>query len=228
MNRNKIRIFSLGDTALTVEFGNTISTSLNRDAIALAEHFETDGFPGFIEAVPAYASTTLFYDLCEVRRAFPDFQTGFAAVRHLVQEAITRLPESKRQASRQMEIPVSFDKRSTYDLDHVARASGLSTDEVISVFTASTYRVFMLGFLPGFSYLGEVDRRIATPRRETPRTLVPKGGIGIAGRQTGIYSMPSPGGWQIIGVTDLEMFRPKETPPSWLQPGDEVRFVRVK
>lgn len=227
MTEESIRIFPLGDSALTVEFGDRVSVDLNKRAIALATHFQNNSFPGFIESVPAYASTTIFYDLFEVRRAFAEFATAFDAVKSLADNATNNLSLSHNEASRTIEIPVHFDTDSALDLDFIAEQNNLSRDEVIAIFTAATYRVFMLGFLPGFTYMGEVDERIATPRRETPRTLVPKGSVGIAGKQTGIYSLASPGGWQIIGRTDVEMFTPNAESPSLLQPGDEVRFIAV-
>ena len=228
MSHDKTRIFSLGDSALTIEFGKVVSTSLNKKAIALSAFFENDPFPGFVESVPAYASATIFYDLVKVRRAFPDFSTAFEAVQHLAVETLTKLDLSNKSHTRRIEIPVHFDKESAPDLDHIAETSGLSPEKVIDTFTASIYRVFMLGFLPGFSYMGEVDDRIATPRKESPRLSVPKGSVGIAGKQTGIYSLQSPGGWQIIGRTDIEMFTPNAESPSYLNPGDEVQFVAVK
>lgn len=224
MTVETVKIFPLGDSALTVEFGNTISVDLNKRSIALADHFQQNPFPGFIESVPAYASTTIFYDLLEARRSFSNFCT-FEAVKNFVIDAIPNLGPSHNQTTRTIEIPLHFDAESALDLDYVAEQINLSRDKVVEIFTATTYRVFMLGFLPGFTYMGEVDERIATPRRETPRTIVQKGSIGIAGRQTGIYSLASPGGWQIIGRTDVEMFTPDAQSPSLLQPGDEVRFV---
>jgi inhibitor of KinA len=225
MTDESIRIFPLGDSALTVEFGNTISVDLNKRAIALADHFQQNPFSGFIESVPAYASTTVFYDLLEVRRTFTEFATASDAVKSLAIEAINNLNTSLSENSRTIEIPVHFDAKSALDLDYVAEQNNLSHDKVIDIFTAATYRVFMLGFLPGFTYMGEVDERIATPRHETPRTVVPKGSVGIAGKQTGIYSLASPGGWQIIGHTDVEMFTPSGELPTYLQPGDQVKFV---
>ncbi|HEX9927079.1 MAG TPA: 5-oxoprolinase subunit PxpB, partial [Pyrinomonadaceae bacterium] len=113
------------------------------------------------------------------------------------------------------------------DLDFIAAEKNLSSEEIIEIFLAATYRVFMLGFLPGFAYLGEVAEKIAVPRKQSPRLQVPAGSVGIAGRQTGIYSLASPGGWQIIGRTPLEMFNPDNQPPTRLQPGDRVRFYRI-
>jgi inhibitor of KinA len=225
MTDESIRIFPLGDSALTVEFGRRVSVDLNNRSIALADHFRQNPFRGFIESVPAYTSTTIFYDLLEVRRTFTEFATAFDAVKNLTVEAMNNVRSSHNEIARTIEIPVHFNAEFALDLDHVAEQNNLSRDKVIEIFTAATYRVFMLGFLPGFTYMGEVDERIAAPRHETPRTFVPKGSVGIAGRQTGIYSLPSPGGWQIIGHTDVEMFTPDGESPTYLQPGDQVKFV---
>jgi inhibitor of KinA len=130
--------------------------------------------------------------------------------------------------ARTIEIPVKFDREVGPDLEFVTQQSGLDSEEVVRIFTGTTYRVFMLGFLPGFSYLGKVDEQIATPRRDSPRLSVPKGSVGIAGNQTGIYSLESPGGWQIIGRTETELFTPKNKQPCLLAPGDRVRFVSVE
>ena len=228
MDDEKIRIFPLGDSALTVEFDNAISQAINKKAIALANHIETEGFPGFIESVPAYSSTTIFYDLVTVRKHFPGFPTAFDAIKSIAEMALKTLTDTDETHSRLVEIPVHFDEESTLDLIYVAEIHGLAPAEVIDIFTSKTYRVFMLGFLPGFTYMGEVDDRINTPRKETPRTLLPKGSVGIAGKQTGIYSLESPGGWHILGRTDVEMFTPAANQPTLLQPGDEVRFIAAK
>ncbi len=228
MSDNSLRIFPLGDSAVTVEFGNTISPSINKKAIALADYFDSNKFSGYIESAPAYSSTSIFYDLIEVRKSFPVFTTAFDAVKHIIESTLDNLDISEKSTSRFIEIPVHFDARSSPDLDMVSKHNGLSPDEVIAMFIGKTYRVYMLGFLPGFTYMGEVNERIATPRKETPRTLVPKGSVGIAGKQTGIYSLECPGGWQIIGRTDVEMFTPDAELPSYLQAGDEIKFVVAK
>ncbi len=227
MNMEEIRIFSLGETALTVEFGAAISEHLNRKAIALAEHFRRDPFPGFIESLPAYASATLFYDPIIVRSEFGEFTTSFDAVSSLAVNALETLDPKDDGNSGSVEIPVQFDIDGEFDLEFVAASNGLSIVEAIDLFTSVTYRVYMLGFLPGFSYMGSANSKIATPRRETPRTLVPAGSVGIAGRQTGIYSLASPGGWQIIGRTEVAMFSPNADPPCYLQPGDSVKFIAI-
>ncbi len=221
-----IRYFSLGDSALTVEFGNSISAEFNQAAVALSDYLTRKPFPGYIESVPAYTSTTIFYDISEVRRNFSTFPNAFSAVSNIAKAAVSELDISTPKKSRTVEIPVRFDAESGPDLEIVAHKGGLTSDAVIDIFTGTIYRVFMLGFLPGFAYMGEVDDRIATLRKSTPRSHVPAGSVGIAGKQTGIYSLDSPGGWQIIGRTDLEMFSPDEDSPCLLRPGDEVRFVQ--
>ena len=228
MSETDVRIFPLGDSALTIEFGNTVSTALNKKAIDLSNYFEQSQFPGFVESVPGYASTTVFYDIVKVRKHFHDFPTAFEAVKNLAIAAIDGLAASQKGGSLIVEIPVYFDAKSAPDLVLVAKTNGLSPQAVIEIFTAATYRVFMLGFLPGFSYMGEVDDRLAMPRKDSPRIVVPAGSVGIVGKQTGIYSLASPGGWQIIGRTDAQMFTPDAATPCLLQPGDEVRFVAVK
>jgi len=228
MSDDSIRFFPLGDVALTVEFATHISEAINSKAISLAEYFERNPFPGFVEAVPAYSSTTLFYDLVAVRKNFPQFPTAFAAVKSLAAAAINGISKIESSGSRTVEIPLDCSDGAALDLEFIAENSGLSPGKVIDIFTSVTYRVYMLGFLPGFSYMADVDDRIATPRRDSPRLLVPKGSVGIAGKQTGIYSLESPGGWQIIGRTDIEMFTPFAAELTFLRPGDRVRFVTVK
>jgi inhibitor of KinA len=225
VSANSVKIFPLGDSALTVEFGSEISLHLNQKAIALSNHFTQDPFAGFIESAPAYASTTIFYDLVEVRRQYPEFQTAFDAVKIFAESAITILEKFENDDVRLLEIPLSFAGDDAPDLADVAKSSDMKAEEVIELFTSQTYRVFMLGFLPGFAYMGEVDKRIAVPRHKTPRAKVAKGSVGIAGRQTGIYSLESPGGWQIIGRADVELFDRENEPPCFLRPGDSVRFV---
>jgi inhibitor of KinA len=220
------KIFPLGENALTIDFGGEISLELNNKVLRLAAFFERNNFAGFIEIVPAYASLTIFYDVFTVRKHFTDFPTAFLAIKNLAEKALANSISCKLAAARLIEIPVSFNPDSALDLDFVASENGLTREEVIEIFLAETYRVFMLGFLPGFPYLGEVDERIATPRKSAPRLKVPRGSVGIAGRQTGIYPFESPGGWQIIGRTEIELFTPDEEQPTFLQAGDLVKFYR--
>ena len=222
----KYRFFPLGDGALTVECENLINFRIGKIARSIARGVTRDGFPGFIEAVPAMASATIYYDSSSVKKHFTEHKSSFDAVTEIAKKIIDQLifvgdPEADR-----FDIPVIVNPKTAPDLSRVADLAELSEEDVIDVFLSGFYQVYMLGFLPGFAYMGEVDARIACPRLETPRTSVPKGSVGIAGKQTGIYPLESPGGWNIIGRTDLQMFDPESDNPCLLKPGDEVRFVK--
>jgi len=223
-NQNTPKFFPLGDNALTIEFGNEISPELNEIAVRLARYFAEKPFVGLIEIVPAYASVSVFYDIFTVRKNFSEFPTAFEAVKNLAENALQNLEATNENRARLIEIPVNFSKESALDLEFVASLNNLSPEKVIEIFTSQTYRVFMLGFMPAFAYMGEVDARIAAPRKQTPRLIVPKGSVGIAGRQTGIYPFDSPGGWQIIGKTDFGLFTPNAENPCALEAGDLVKF----
>ncbi|MBA3632259.1 MAG: 5-oxoprolinase subunit PxpB [Acidobacteria bacterium] len=227
MIEKNIKIFPLGDNALTISFGNEISPELNNRVLKLADYCSQNSFLGFIEIVSAYASLSVFYDVLVVRKNFSEFSTAFEAVKNFAENALRNLNKIPEKKPRLIEIPVSFDKKFALDLEFVALTNNLTPDEVVGIFTAQTYRVYMLGFLPGFAYMGEVDEKIAAPRKTSPRLKVPKGSVGIAGRQTGIYSLESPGGWQIIGKTKVELFTPEAESPTFLQAGDLVKFYAV-
>ncbi|MGH9819849.1 MAG: 5-oxoprolinase subunit PxpB, partial [Pyrinomonadaceae bacterium] len=153
--------------------------------------------------------------------------TAFETVAAHVESILSKTTDALKVEDRRMAIPVNFSKEDALDLIAISDRSGVGPNDVIEIFTAIEYRVFMLGFLPGFAYMGEVDAKIAMPRRDSPRLKTPKGSVGIAGRQTGIYPFESPGGWQIVGRTDVEMFDPTADPPCLLRPGDLVRFVPI-
>jgi len=219
------KIFSLGESALVVEFGREISVELNERSIALANHLDTHPFPGYIESVPCYASTAIFYNVQQVKRQLRSETSAFEQVKHHVESVLHSIDITADVETSLVEIAVSFDEDDALDIGFIADSAELSRDEVIDIFTSAIYRVFMLGFLPGFTYMGEVDDRIAVPRKETPRMKMPKGSVGIAGRQTGIYPFESPGGWQIIGRTAAEIFIPQNDPPCLFQPGNQVKFI---
>lgn len=221
------KIFSLSENAVTIDFGNEISIELNEIVIQLADFIEETKFEGFVELVPAYSSLTIFYDLIEVRKNYNQYPNAFLAVKTFIENSLSKLKKSKKSTARLIEIPVNYTDEFALDLEFVANNAGLAKDEVIKIHTSKQYRVFMIGFLPAFAYMGEVDERIATPRRESPRTKIEKGSVGIAGKQTGIYPLESPGGWQIIGKTDLEMFQPESNQISLLKTGDFVQFYSV-
>lgn len=223
----KPKFYPLGENALTVKFGNEISPEINDLVLCLAESFEQNPFPGFVETIPAYSSLTIFYDCFLVKRNFPDSKTAFEWVKKFTEELIPNLAKSESHSPRQIEIPVNFDKQFAPDLEFVAKVNDITPQKFIEIFTLKKYRVYMLGFLPGFAYMGELDDSISAPRKHTPSQKVPKGSVGIAGKQTGIYPLESPGGWQIIGKTNVELFTPRAKFPTYFQVGDEVKFIPV-
>ena len=228
MKEKDAKIFPLGESALTIDFGNEISVLLNNRVLKLANFFAENPFAGFEEIVPAYSSLTIFYNVFTVRKNYQEFSTAFEAVKSFAENALNNSSDFQTYQPRTIQIPVCFDKEFALDLEFIAASRKLLPEKVIEIFIGKTYRVFMLGFLPGFSYMGEVDERISTPRKQTPHTKVPKGSVGIAGKQTGIYSLESPGGWQIIGKTNIELFTPKAETPTFLQAGDSVKFYESK
>lgn len=218
----KPKIIPLSESAVIIRFGNEISEELNDRALGLAAYIEKHPFPGFIEAVPAYASTAVYFDPVRVRKAIDEPLPTQNAVRREIENALAQDLSSNAMERATVDIPVEFTGE---DLGSIADATGSTREKVVEIFLSRTYRVYMIGFLPGFAYMGEVDERIAMPRKETPRKAVPKGSVGIAGKQTGIYPLESPGGWQLLGHTPLEMFAPAAPQPCLLKPGDDVQFI---
>jgi inhibitor of KinA len=220
------KIKPLSESAVVVEFGDEISEELNANAIALADLLERDRFLGFIEAVPAYASVTVFCDAAKAAER-SDHSTAARFVEAVLGGAFDKLSVKTSSTRDVVEIPTDFSSPVGLDLETVANTCRLKVDDVIDIFISRTYRVYMVGFLPGFAYMGETDERIRVPRLEKPRAKVPKGSVGLAGAQTGIYPLESPGGWQIIGRTSIEMFTPDAETPSRLKAGDIVKFIPI-
>ena len=154
-------------------------------------------------------------------------QSVFNFLSGLIQNSIEYPITSVNTVSRSIKIPVCYDPSVAPDIALLAELHSISEEELIEVHTGKNYRVYMIGFLPGFAYMGTVDKRIATPRKSVPRTFVPAGSVGIAGEQTGIYPFGSAGGWQLIGRTPITMFNPANENPCYLQPGDEVKFFPI-
>ena len=211
-----IRLVALGDACVTVQFSQTIDEAVNEQCIAAAEVLERRSIRGVLDVVPTYNAVTVYFDPLRIDRPSLDAEL------HGVGEAASRRTAS---TPRTIDIPVTYGGASGPDLQSVAEFAGVSAAEVVRLHTSTTYRVYMLGFLPGFAYMGSVDARIAMPRLETPRIRVTAGSIGIAGAQTGIYPCDTPGGWRIIGRTLEKMFEPAREEPFLLKAGDRVRFV---
>ncbi len=211
-------ISSLGDRALVVRLGDRIDRATFDRVQAFAQRLEARPVRGLIEYVPAFTSLTIHYDPGQSRLS--EILSDLERLAELAAEAEPTEP-------RRIEIPACYGGPCGPDLEHVAQAHDLTCEQVIEIHSGCEYLVHMLGFAPGFPYLGGLSPQLATPRRETPRLRVPAGSLGIAGGQTGIYSLETPGGWQLIGRTPRVLFRPDAEPPTLLRPGDLVRFVPI-
>lgn len=210
-----MKIQPLGDAAVVVTFGTELSDEANDRVMALAASLNAEPpSPHVRDIVPALASLVVHIDPTHAR------------IEDVMDSLDTKIYPAyfSRPKTTIVEIPVRYGGAEGPDLDDVAAFAGVGADEVIRRHAAAVYRVYMLGFVPGFAYLGQVDRSIAAPRRSTPRQQVPAGSVGIAGLQTGVYPQDSPGGWQIIGRTSRRMFD-AASGQTLLHPGDRVRFV---
>lgn len=212
------RILPVGEVAFTVEFGRRIDVNLTGRVHALDVALTADTPPGLIETVPTYRSLLVRYDPCI---------SSAQQIRAMLERHLDALAEIEAPEGRLIEIPVQYGGEDGPDLLSVAAHAGVSAAEVIRWHVAPTYRVAMLGFAPGFAYLQGLDSRLAVSRLETPRTHVPPGSVGIAGEQTGIYALNTPGGWRIIGRTDRVLFDPGQKEPFLLRASDRVRFVAM-
>ena len=205
-----------GDQALVVELGDVISPEINRRVHDLVLAIEHRGIPGVIDLTPTYRSLLVQYD--PMQTSFADLKARLCGIEKDLDQQVQKKP-------RVVHIPTLYIGECAPDLAFVAEHASLSPEDVVRVHSGTDYLVYMIGFTPGFPYLGGLSERLATPRLDTPRTKVPTGSIGIAERQTGIYPVTSPGGWRLIGRTPLKLFDPHKEPPSLLAAGDYVRFI---
>jgi KipI family sensor histidine kinase inhibitor len=209
----------MGDRSLLVELGEKIAPDVNRRVQELMLQLQQARLPGVREFAPGYRSLLVIFDPLALSPSELKARITDVAGR----PGSAGLPQAKL-----LTVPVFYGGEYGPDLEGVAGHLGISTDEVIRLHTETIYRVYMIGFTPGYPYMGELPAALAVPRRSTPRTRVPKGSVGIAQRQTGIYSVESPGGWQIIGWTPIELFDPTRQLPSLLEMGDRVKFEAVR
>lgn len=219
------RIFPLGDAAITIDFGNVIDETINSLVIQLFNGFKTNPLPGMIEAVPAYSSLTIYYDVFEISKTNAT-GTEYDFISGQINQRLQQEQSLANNESRLVIIPVCYEREFAPDMDYLEDLKKISAENIIRIHTSKQYRVYMLGFLPGFSYLGEVDEAITISRKQQPVTVA-AGSVGIAGKQTGIYPLISPGGWQIIGRTPLKMFDTGKEEPSLLKEGDKVQFISI-
>lgn len=217
-------IHPISESLLTISFGNSISTEINKRVFKAYQALLKNKHGAWLDIIPAYSTVSIAYDVLSIRK---QHASAFQCVKEEVERIITQASSSEEITSRKVEIPVCYDPEFGLDIERIKKEKGVSTEELIQIHSSQSYQVFMIGFLPGFAYMGSVDARIATPRIPTPRTHVPAGSVGIAGEQTGIYPLDSPGGWNIIGKTSVKLFDPKREEPVLLKPGDRVTFTPI-
>jgi KipI family sensor histidine kinase inhibitor len=213
---SKPNILPLGDSALLVQLGNEIDISINQSVHGLASLIKLSRLDGVVETVPAYATLLIHYD--PLILTYADIYQWVCLKLEQLETAIVRKP-------RKFEVPVRYGGEHGIDLQFVADFHRLRIEDVIRIHSEPIYTIYMMGFTPGFPYMGKLDDALVTPRLETPRPRVPAGTVAIAGSQTGIYPIDSPGGWRLIGYTSLRLFDPTSESPFLFAPGDEVRFV---
>ena len=217
--QNSVRFLFSGDSALVIEFGNEISVDINKKIRKMMDDIKKENIDGIVELVPTYCSLLINYDVLKI-----DYNT-------LVEKLKTFLNNDLETAEGEevtlVEIPTLYNDEVGPDLSYVAEHNKLSKEEVIKIHTGTDYLVYMLGFMPGFTYLGGMSEKIATPRLESPRLQIYPGSVGIAGKQTGMYPSMSPGGWRIIGRTPLKLYNPDSDTPVYISSGDYVRYVSI-
>lgn len=212
----KANIQPIGSAALGIYFEPLISEAINDAVIALMCDIQAEGI---VEMVPSYAALTVFYD---------PLVTDFFALKETIEGCLRALENQPNPSKEVIDVPVIYGGADGPDLLEVSEHTGLSVEAIIEKHTAPLYRIYMLGFTPGFPYLGGMDPALNTPRKASPRLRIMAGSVGIAGNQTGIYPIASPGGWQIIGRTLLNLFDPSSKAPFLFKAGQYIRFYPVK
>lgn len=207
-----------------MQFGNALNERTNENVLRFFFHLIKNRNNYWLDIIPAYTSVTIIYDVTKVRA---NASNAFSYIKQEIEQALHACDWNQQLPSRKVTIPVCYHSQLGLDIARMAEEKKTSESELINLHTQRTYRVFMIGFLPGFAYMGTVDKQLATQRLAQPRTNVPAGSVGVAGEQTGIYPLDSPGGWNIVGRTPLRLFEAQRTDPVLLQPGDVVQFVSI-
>ncbi|MFB6465464.1 5-oxoprolinase subunit PxpB [Cytobacillus sp. Hz8] len=229
MNLNFERITPLGDSAIVVEFGKIIDIETHQKVQELGLFLEKNPLPAMIEHVPSFTSVTIFYDCAKAERSQDKKKSlsPYEYMKNQIEKTLSLIEMKSRNRPQIVDIPVCYGGEFGPDLEFVAKINHLLPEEVIEIHTSGNYLTYMIGFAPGFPYLGGLSDRITAPRCETPRLHIPAGTVGIGGKQTGIYPIASPGGWRLIGRTPLHLFNPNQSPPTLIKSGDMIRFRSI-
>jgi inhibitor of KinA len=218
-------IYPLGDSAVSIQLGTSIDERINARLLALRDELFAKPFEGLKDIVVSYSSLSVYYDYMQVRQSLAGVLPVFDSIKKLLLMAI-QASEAAKEAGQFHRVPVCYEPEFAPDLNEFSGQKGLDRNEVIALHTANAFRVYMIGFLPGFPYLGITEARISAARKQVP-VQVRAGSIGLAGQQTGIYPFDSPGGWQIIGRTPLQIFDAGKEKPALFSPGDTIQFYSI-
>ena len=222
MEENKFSILQANETCALIEFEDKIDKEINKKIRILCSYLDENPFCGLVEYIPYFCSVSVIYNPIEVKGNEP-----FKVVEAKLKEILSKLDFSCSYEENVIEIPVCYGGELGPDIEYVAEHNKLEVDEVIKIHSNGEYLVYMIGFAPGFPYLGGLSEKLHTPRRNAPRTAIPAGSVGIAGTQTGIYPLETPGGWQIIGRTPLKLFDFNSGNKTLLKCGDIARFYPI-
>ncbi|OCA81455.1 kinase inhibitor [Bacillus sp. FJAT-27225] len=218
----------LGDQAVVIELGDDINEETQQKVQLVTSLLDRNMESWMIEYIPAFTTVTVFYDPFEVIYKFRGLsKLPYDIVCIQLKKLVEKISPTKETMQRTVEIPVCYGGEMGPDLPFVAEHNSLSQEEVIHIHSTGDYTVFMIGFAPGFPFIGGMSEKIATPRRNSPRLKIPPRTVGIAGKQTGVYPIETPGGWQLIGRTPIELFRPEDDPPTLLRAGDKIKFIPI-
>ena len=212
------KILTAGDSSLLIQFGQEISPEINAQITAFVHLMREQHVEGVTDVIPAFTSLLINYDPRVI---------DYRKLKHRLEKLLKLEVSKKSSSSGIFEIPVCYGGKYGPDLENIAKHANLTPQEVIDIHSSSDYLIYMLGFLPGFSYLGGLDERIHTPRLANPRIKIPAGSVGIGGSQTGIYPLDSPGGWQLLGLTPVKTYDPNREVPILFEAGDYIRFIPV-
>jgi len=212
------KILTVGDSSILIEFGKEISPQINARIAAMVRLLKVQQIEGVVDMIPSFCALLINYD--------PRVIT-YSKIKKRLTDALKVDTEVSTEAARVFEIPVCYGGEYGPDLSNIATHAGLDEEEVIAIHSSCDYLIYMLGFLPGFSYLGGLDERIHIPRLANPRIKIPAGSVGIGGAQTGVYPLDSPGGWQLLGTTPVKTYDPEREIPILFEAGDYIRFVPV-
>jgi inhibitor of KinA len=222
-----LSIYPISEKAVTIAFGDSISEELMHRINNFDKMIREHPFPGLQATVPAYCTLSIFFDPLQVLKSKLPGKTCREKVRHYLEQLNETEMNAIKSEPQLVTIPVCYGGPLGPDLEDVAALNNITTDDVINVHSSVTYLVHMIGFVPGFAYLGGMPETIAAPRKATPRTVIPAGSVGIAGTQTGVYPLQTPGGWQLIGQTPVKLFDPARPVPALLKAGDRVQFKSI-